>query len=225
MFYWILLALAIIAEITGTLSMKWASVSGGHTGFILMLAMIALSYIFLAFAVKKIALGVAYALWEGIGILLITLFSVLLFDESLSLLKIAGLTTLVIGIVLIKSGTQKKRLPSRRWPMQQFEWIHAARLAIAIVLEIIANVFLKFSDGFRRKIYGILSLAAVLGAFSALSQAVKGIDLSVAYALWGGFGIAATIAAGWVLFGQRLNNKGWAGVILLVAGMVLIKLA
>ncbi|STT54345.1 Spermidine export protein mdtI [Klebsiella pneumoniae] len=77
----------------------------------------------------------------------------------------------------------------------------------------------------RRKIYGILSLAAVLGAFSALSQAVKGIDLSVAYALWGGFGIAATIAAGWVLFGQRLNNKGWAGVILLVAGMVLIKLA
>ena len=79
--------------------------------------------------------------------------------------------------------------------MQQFEWIHAAWLAIAIVLEIIANVFLKFSDGFRRKIYGILSLAAVLGAFSALSQAVKGIDLSVAYALWGGFGIAATIAA------------------------------
>ncbi len=51
--------------------------------------------------------------------------------------------------------------------MQQFEWIHGARLALAIVLEITANVLLKFSDGFRRKIYGILSLAAVLGAFSA----------------------------------------------------------
>ena len=109
--------------------------------------------------------------------------------------------------------------------MQQFEWIHGAWLALAIVLEITANVLLKFSDGFRRKIYGILSLAAVLGAFSALSQAVKGIDLSVAYALWGGFGIAATIAAGWILFGQRLNHKGWVGVVLLVAGMVLIKLA
>lgn len=107
MFYWILLALAIVAEITGTLSMKWASVSGGQTGFILMLVMIALSYIFLAFAVKKIALGVAYALWEGIGILLITIFSVLLFDETLSTIKIAGLVTLVAGIVLIKSGTQK----------------------------------------------------------------------------------------------------------------------
>ena len=92
--------------------------------------------------------------------------------------------------------------------MAQFEWVHAAWLALAIVLEIVANVFLKFSDGFRRKIFGLLSLAAVLAAFSALSQAVKGIDLSVAYALWGGFGIAATLAAGWILFGQRLNRKG-----------------
>ncbi|MCU6671428.1 multidrug/spermidine efflux SMR transporter subunit MdtJ [Enterobacteriaceae bacterium H4N4] len=109
MFYWILLALAIVAEIVGTLSMKWASVSGGHAGFILMLMMISLSYIFLSFAVKKIALGVAYALWEGVGILLITLFSVMLFDEPLSMMKIAGLTTLVAGIILIKSGTRKTK--------------------------------------------------------------------------------------------------------------------
>ena len=109
--------------------------------------------------------------------------------------------------------------------MQQFEWVHAAWLGFAIVLEILANVLLKFSDGFRRKLYGLMSIAAVLGAFSALSQAVKGIDLSVAYALWGGFGIAATLAAGWVRFGQRLNNKGWMGLILLLAGMIMIKLA
>ena len=107
MFYWILLGLAIAAEITGTLSMKWASVGHGNSGFILMLVMIALSYIFLSFAVKKIALGVAYALWEGIGILFITLFSVLLFDETLSTMKVAGLVSLVLGIVLIKSGTRK----------------------------------------------------------------------------------------------------------------------
>lgn len=119
MFYWFLLALAIVAEITGTLSMKWASVSDGSTGFILMLVMITLSYIFLSFAVKKIALGVAYALWEGVGILLITLFSVMIFDETLTTMKIAGLTTLVAGIVLIKSGTRK---PAK----QQKEQTHAA---------------------------------------------------------------------------------------------------
>ena len=109
--------------------------------------------------------------------------------------------------------------------MQQFEWVHAAWLGLAIVLEIAANVLLKFSDGFRRKIYGLLSIVAVLGAFSALSQAVKGIDLSVAYALWGGFGSAATLAAGLILFGQRLNHKGWMGLLLLLAGMIMIKLA
>lgn len=109
--------------------------------------------------------------------------------------------------------------------MLAFEWIHAAWLLMAIVLEIVANIFLKHSDGFRRIGYGVLSLLAVLAAFSALSQAVKGIELSVAYALWGGFGITATVAAGWILFGQRLNRKGWLGLILLLVGMVIIKAA
>jgi hypothetical protein len=43
--------------------------------------------------------------------------------------------------VLIKSGTQKAVKQQKEKPMQQFEWIHAAWLALAIVLEILANVF------------------------------------------------------------------------------------
>lgn len=109
MIYWIFLGLAIVAEIIGTLSMKYASVSGEMTGHIVMYFMITGSYIMLALAVKKVALGVAYALWEGIGILIITVFSVLWFDESLSPLKIAGLVTLVGGIMLVKSGTRKPK--------------------------------------------------------------------------------------------------------------------
>ena len=108
MFYWILLVLAIVAEITGTLSMKWASVSGGHTGFILMLVMIALSYIFLRSRLKNRPRRSLRPV-EGIGILLITIFSVLLFDETLSMIKIAGLVLPVAGIVLIKSGDAEKR--------------------------------------------------------------------------------------------------------------------
>ena len=109
MIYWIFLGMAIVAEITGTLSMKWSSVSENNTGYIFMLVMITLSYILLSFSVKKIALGVAYAMWEGIGILIITVCSVLLFDESISALKILGLTTLVAGIILLKSGTAGKK--------------------------------------------------------------------------------------------------------------------
>lgn len=90
-----------------------------------------------------------------------------------------------------------------------FEWWHAAFLILAVILEIAANILLKMSNGFKRYWIGILSLIAVLGAFSALAQAVKGIELSIAYALWGAFGIIATVAAGWILFNQRLNYKGW----------------
>ncbi|WP_193016550.1 MULTISPECIES: multidrug/spermidine efflux SMR transporter subunit MdtI [Gammaproteobacteria] len=109
--------------------------------------------------------------------------------------------------------------------LAQFEWWHGAFLILAVVLEIVANIFLKMSNGFSRMKLGILSLVCVLGAFSALAMAVKGIELSVAYALWGAFGIIATIAAGWILFNQRLNYKGWGGIILLLVGMVMIKFA
>ncbi|MEQ1974669.1 multidrug/spermidine efflux SMR transporter subunit MdtJ [Xenorhabdus sp. SGI240] len=109
MFYWVFLALAIVTEVIGTLSMKQASVSGGFTGMIVMYTMITTSYILLAIAVKKVSLGVAYALWEGIGILFITAFSVMWFNESLSLMKISGLTLLIAGIALIKVGEKKTK--------------------------------------------------------------------------------------------------------------------
>ncbi|MCH9297710.1 multidrug/spermidine efflux SMR transporter subunit MdtJ [Pantoea allii] len=102
---WGLLALAIVTEIIGTLTMKWSSLNQSQTGYVIMLGMVACSYLFLSFAIKRIALGVAYALWEGIGIMLITVFSVQLFDETLSLMKACGLFTLVVGILLIKAGS------------------------------------------------------------------------------------------------------------------------
>lgn len=116
MIYWMFLGLAIITEVIGTLSMKYASVSGGSAGMIVMYIMIASSYILLSLAVKKVALGVAYALWEGIGILIITTFSVMWFHESLSPLKLGGLALLIAGITLIKYGTKKvqKKQPSAK---------------------------------------------------------------------------------------------------------------
>jgi len=104
------------------------------------------------------------------------------------------------------------------------EWQHSLWLLLAVIVEIMANVLLKLSDGFKKKGYGLLSLIAVLVAFSALGQAVKGIDLAVAYALWGGLGLLATIGFGWILFGQRLNWIGGLGIVLLLLGMAIIKL-
>lgn len=110
MIYWIFFILAVVAEVTGTLTMKHAAISGGTFGLLFMCVMITLSYIFLGMAVKKIALGVAYALWEGIGGFFITIFSLTLFGEFMSSLKVAGLLTLLAGIVLVKSGSEKETI-------------------------------------------------------------------------------------------------------------------
>lgn len=109
--------------------------------------------------------------------------------------------------------------------MARFEWIHAVWLLIAAILEIAANIALKYADGFRRPLFGVFSLIVVVMAFCALGEAVKGIELSVAYALWGGLGVIATASAGAVLFDQHLNYKGWLGLFLLIVGMVIMRFA
>lgn len=109
--------------------------------------------------------------------------------------------------------------------MTELQWFHGLYLVLAIVLEVIANLFIKYSDGFRKRILGILGIVCILAAFSSLAQAVKGIDLSVAYAIWGSFGILATVALSWILFQQRLKPTGWIGMFFLIIGMSLLKLA
>lgn len=88
---WIYLLLAIGTEVIGTTSMKLAATHAPVAGMLLMYGMIGLSYFFLALAVKRVPVGVAYALWEGIGIVLITAVSVAWLGESIGLYKAVGL--------------------------------------------------------------------------------------------------------------------------------------
>jgi len=94
--------------------------------------------------------------------------------------------------------------------MQNAQFIHFAYMAVAILLEVAANIFIKSSQGWRRKHWGVLGIACVLASFTALSQAVKGIELSV---------------AGWLWFRQALARRGCAGIALIVLGVLLLKLA
>ena len=105
MIYWFYLGCAIVFEVFGTLSMQYSNVSHNMIGYVIMAIMISSSYFMLAKAVQRIDLGIAYALWEGIGVVIITIFSVLLFNEPISPLKAIGLGVLVLGISLLKSGS------------------------------------------------------------------------------------------------------------------------
>lgn len=78
----VFLLFAISAEVAGTSTMNLLGPEGSIWGYLLMYLLIGVSYFFLSLAAKKIAIGVAYAVWEGLGIALITLVSMLLFDSS-----------------------------------------------------------------------------------------------------------------------------------------------
>ncbi|PWU10623.1 MAG: multidrug/spermidine transporter subunit MdtI [Verrucomicrobia bacterium] len=106
-----------------------------------------------------------------------------------------------------------------------FSLIHLFYLLIAIVFELICNYLLKLSDGFTRKTPAVIGIIFVLGAFTALSFAIQGIQLSVAYCLWGGIAVIATAIIGIVKFKERLRFVGWIGVALIILGMVLIEIA
>lgn len=102
---------------------------------------------------------------------------------------------------------------------------HYLFMAAAILLEVAANILIKYSDGFKRRALGILGITSILASFTALSQAIKGIDLSIAYALWGGTGILLTALAGRVLFNQKLNRLSWSGIAAIVLGMLMLKMS
>lgn len=69
------------------------------------------------------------------------------------------------------------------------------------------------------------TLGLICIAFIGFRFFVKGIDLSIAYALWGGTGILLTAVAGLMLFRQKLTPLGWAGIVSIVLGMSILKLA
>lgn len=93
---------------------------------------------------------------------------------------------------------------------------------LAAALDVTANMLLVRSDSFRRRAVGLLALALVGLAFYCLSLAVHHMDLAVAYAMWGGFGVLGTSVGGWLLRHQKLNPSAFAGIALLVCGMVLL---
>lgn len=96
-------------------------------------------------------------------------------------------------------------------------------LGIAILLDIVANICLKKSSGFKNKPWGYGAVIMIILAFIMMTQAVKTMDLSIAYALWGALGLILTTGIDIAFYGVRLNGSGIAGIVCMVTGIMLIK--
>lgn len=97
-------------------------------------------------------------------------------------------------------------------------------LLLAVATDVIANIFLKKSNGFHNKTYGFASLALIGVAFLFLAQALLTLDLSIAYATWGALGILATTCVDKAFFGLRIKPLGFVGIATMISGIVLLKM-
>lgn len=96
---WLYMAAAIVLEIGGTTALK---ISDGLSRLAPSFAVVVLyagSFACLAFALKEVELGVAYAVWSGLGTAAIAVIGILVFGESVTALKLASLALVIAGVV------------------------------------------------------------------------------------------------------------------------------
>lgn len=96
-------------------------------------------------------------------------------------------------------------------------------LAIAIVCEVIGTSALKATEGFTRLGPSLVVVVGYALAFYFLSLTLKTVPVGVAYAIWSGVGVALITLIGWLVFKQRLDLPAILGILLIVAGVVVIQ--
>ncbi len=101
---WLFLALAIASEVVGLTVLKATAIDGRTEGYVGFYLIVAISYFFLSKALKRISVGVAYAIWEGSGIAIITIVSALVFQHSLTAVEAIGLVMATTGILMVNAG-------------------------------------------------------------------------------------------------------------------------
>lgn len=97
-------------------------------------------------------------------------------------------------------------------------------LAIAIVSEVIGTSALKASEGFSRLWPSVIVIVSYISAFYFLSLTLKTIPVGIAYAIWSGVGLALIVLIAWALYGQSLDFPAIVGILLIMAGAIVLNL-
>jgi small multidrug resistance pump len=98
---WIYLAIAIVTEVIGTSSLKAADGFTRLIPSILVVIGYTCSFYFLSLALRSIPVGVAYAIWSGIGIVLISSVAWLVYGQKLSTASLIGMSLIIMGVCVL----------------------------------------------------------------------------------------------------------------------------
>lgn len=99
-----------------------------------------------------------------------------------------------------------------------------AWLAAAIAFEVLATTALKETHGFTRLVPSLLTIIGYAFAFYFLSLPLRTLPVGVVYAIWCGGGIVLITAIGFFVFRQALDVPAIAGIVLIMAGVLVINL-
>lgn len=98
-------------------------------------------------------------------------------------------------------------------------------LAIAIAAELAATTALKLSDGFTRLLPSVVVGVGYLVSFYMLSQVLRTQEVGTVYAIWSGAGLAIIALIGVVFLGESVSAFKVAGLLAIVAGIVMLNLS
>ena len=98
---WVYLGIAIIAEVVATSALKAADGFTLVVPSVVVIVGYGVAFYFLSLTLRTIPVGIAYAIWSGVGVFLIAVIGWLLYGQTLDLPALLGLALIVSGVVVL----------------------------------------------------------------------------------------------------------------------------
>lgn len=98
---YIFLSLAILFEILGTTGLKYSEQFTKLLPSLATIVCYCLTFYFLSITLKELPVGIAYAIWSGVGIVALTFIGIFAFKQIPDLPAIIGISLIVAGVVII----------------------------------------------------------------------------------------------------------------------------
>ena len=101
MSHWLALAIAIIAEVIGTTALKASNEFTRLIPSLIVVVGYGTAFYFMSISMRILPVGIMYAIWSGMGIVLISVLGWLVFRQTLDMPAIIGLAFIIAGVIII----------------------------------------------------------------------------------------------------------------------------
>jgi multidrug transporter EmrE-like cation transporter len=102
---WLFLSVAIVLEIIATTMLKLSDGLARWHWAALSIGFYAVCFLALAPALKTIPVGIAYAIWSGVGIIAMAVIGIVFFDQRLSPVQIGCIALVLVGAIGLRAST------------------------------------------------------------------------------------------------------------------------